>query len=160
MSDLTDNLFYPSAELIWLCIRLNNAWISQIVAFGSQKNRTHTLKSRRTPNESLFGADFGSRGIIGRYFFENEQGGAVTVNGDRYGTMLNEIFIHKTWRGRYWQYLVSTALCYVQYSRSDTRCFAPCFWRLNYLPQSCCRLVMTELRFDTVGLLFVGCLQR
>ena len=22
---LTDNLFYPSAELIWLCIRLNNA---------------------------------------------------------------------------------------------------------------------------------------
>ena len=25
MSHLTDNLFYPSAERIWLCIRLNNA---------------------------------------------------------------------------------------------------------------------------------------
>ena len=25
MSDLTDNAFYPSAERIWLCIRLNNA---------------------------------------------------------------------------------------------------------------------------------------
>ena len=25
MSDWTDNLFYPSAERIWLCIRLTNA---------------------------------------------------------------------------------------------------------------------------------------
>ena len=25
MSDLTDNLFYASAEQIWLCMRLNNA---------------------------------------------------------------------------------------------------------------------------------------
>ena len=25
MPDLTDNEFYPSAERIWLCIRLNNA---------------------------------------------------------------------------------------------------------------------------------------
>ena len=28
MSDLTDNKFYPSAERIWLCIRLNNAGLS------------------------------------------------------------------------------------------------------------------------------------
>ena len=28
MSDLTDNLFYLSAERIWLCIRLNNASLS------------------------------------------------------------------------------------------------------------------------------------
>ena len=27
---------------------------------------------------------FSSRGIIGQFFFENEQGEAVTVNGDRY----------------------------------------------------------------------------
>ena len=27
--------------------------------FEAQKTRTHTLKSRRTQNESLFGADFG-----------------------------------------------------------------------------------------------------
>ena len=33
---------------------------------------------------------FRSRGIIGTFFFENEQGEAVTVNGDRYWVMLNE----------------------------------------------------------------------
>ena len=32
---------------------------SKIVAFVAQKTRTHTLKSRGTQNESLFGADFG-----------------------------------------------------------------------------------------------------
>ena len=32
---------------------------SKIDAFGAQKIRTHTLKSRRTQNESLFKTDFG-----------------------------------------------------------------------------------------------------
>ena len=32
---------------------------SKIVAFGVQKTRTHTLKSRCTQSESLLGADFG-----------------------------------------------------------------------------------------------------
>ena len=31
----------------------------QIAEFGAQKTRTHTLKSWRPQNESLFGADFG-----------------------------------------------------------------------------------------------------
>ena len=31
---------------------------SILVVFGTQKTRTHTLKSRRTQNETLFGADF------------------------------------------------------------------------------------------------------
>ena len=31
----------------------------QIVTFWAQKTRTHTLKNRRTQNESLFFADFG-----------------------------------------------------------------------------------------------------
>ena len=74
MSDLTDTEFYPSAERIWLCIRLNK-WAcdrftkdadfgkkkpsfqmklililaametTKIVAFGAQKTRTHTMKS-------------------------------------------------------------------------------------------------------------------
>ena len=30
------------------------------VVFGAQETRMHTLKSRRTQNESLFGTDFGS----------------------------------------------------------------------------------------------------
>ena len=38
---------------------------------------------------------FWSRGIIGTFFFENEQGVAVTFNGDRYRTMLNEFLFTK-----------------------------------------------------------------
>ena len=55
-------------------------YASKIVAFGAQKTRTHTLKSRDTQNAktSLFGADFGP------FFFENVPGEAVTVNGDLY----------------------------------------------------------------------------
>ena len=34
---------------------------------------------------------FWSRGIIGTFFFEKEQGEAVTVNDDRYRAMLNEV---------------------------------------------------------------------
>ena len=52
------------------------------------------MKSRRTQNQSLFGADFGG-GIIGQFFFENEQGEAIKVNGDRYQAMLNEFLFTK-----------------------------------------------------------------
>ena len=38
---------------------------------------------------------FWSTGIIGPFFFENEQGQAVTANGDRYRAMLNEFFFTK-----------------------------------------------------------------
>ena len=38
---------------------------------------------------------FWSRGIIRPFFFKNEQGEAVTVNGDRYRTMLNEFLFTK-----------------------------------------------------------------
>ena len=38
---------------------------------------------------------FWSRGIIGPFFFENEQGLAVSVNGDRYRTMLNKFLYTK-----------------------------------------------------------------
>ena len=41
------------------------------------------------------GCRFWSRGIIGPFFFDNEQGEAVTVNGDRYRAMLNEILFTK-----------------------------------------------------------------
>ena len=38
---------------------------------------------------------FWSRDITGPFFFENEQGKAVTVNGDRYMAMLNEFLFTK-----------------------------------------------------------------
>ena len=66
-----------------------------IVAFGAQKTRKHTLKSRCTQSESLLVSDFGSRGIIVPFFIENEQGKAVTVNVDRYRVMLNEFLFTK-----------------------------------------------------------------
>ena len=56
--------------------------------------------------------------------------------------------------------LVSTGRRYVPHSRSYTPCFAPCFWRSHFQSQSWCRLSISELRFDTVGLLFVKCRQR
>ena len=36
--------------------------------------------------------EFWSRGIIGPFFFENEQGKTATVSGDRYRAMFNEFF--------------------------------------------------------------------
>ena len=44
------------------------------------------------------------------------------------------IFVHKNWRGGYWQHLISTGRRYMPHSRGYTRCFAPCFWRLHYQP--------------------------
>ena len=37
---------------------LSGMQTSKIIAFGAQKTHTHTLKSRRTQNESLSVADF------------------------------------------------------------------------------------------------------
>ena len=58
--------------------------------------------------------------------------------------------------GGYWQHLISTGRRYVPHSPIYTRCFAICFWRSYYPPQSWCRLATSKLRFNTVGLLFVG----
>ena len=38
---------------------------------------------------------FWSTDIIGEFFFENEQGEAVTINGDRYRAMLNKFLFIK-----------------------------------------------------------------
>ena len=43
-----------------LILILEGMWTSKIVVFEAQKTRTHTLKSQRTQNEPLFGADFSS----------------------------------------------------------------------------------------------------
>ena len=88
---------------------------SKIVAFWTQKTRMHTLKSRRTQNES--------RGIIGPFFFENEQAEAVTVNGDRYLAMLNEFLFTR---------IEEEDIGNIWFQGSYTRCFAPCFWRSHY----------------------------
>ena len=40
---------------------------------------------------------------------------------------IERIFVHKNWRGGYWQHLVSTQRRYVSHSRSYIRCFGLCF---------------------------------
>ena len=50
---------------------------------------------------------FWPRGIIRPFFFENEQGEAVTINGDRYRALLNEFLFTKIKEERgYWEYLI------------------------------------------------------
>ena len=46
-------------------------------------------------NCRIWGTENLSRGTIRPFFFENEQGEAVTVNGDRYRAILNEFLITK-----------------------------------------------------------------
>ena len=96
-----------------------------------------------------------SKGIMGSFFFENEQGEAVTVNGDRYRDMLNKFLFTKIEEEHIGNIWFQTGRHYVSHLLSYARCFAPCFWRSHYQPQSWCRLATSELRFDTVGLLFV-----
>ena len=47
------------------------------------------------PNRVTVWCRFWSRGIIGPFFFENEEWEAVTVNNDRYRAMLNEFLFTK-----------------------------------------------------------------
>ena len=42
-------------------------YINKIDPFGIQKTRTHTLESRRTQNESLFGVYFGPEAKLGNF---------------------------------------------------------------------------------------------
>ena len=48
------------------------------------------IEKPKHPKRVTVWCGFWSKGIIGPFFFENEQGEAVTVNGDRYQAMLNE----------------------------------------------------------------------
>ena len=93
---------------------------------------------------------FWSRGKIGPLFFENEQGEAVIVNGDRYRAMVNEFLFTKIEEldiGNTW-FQQDGATCHTTEATLDV------------LRPVGCRLFTLELRFDTVGLLFVGCRQR
>ena len=132
-------------------MRLNNASRSttEDADFGkkkpAQETRTHILISR---------GGFWSRAIFGPFFFENKQGEAVTVLGDRYRAMLNEfllllynkfsisIIIEEEDIGNIWfqqddaTYHTTEATLYVLHP------------------------VFKELRFHTVGLLFVWCRKR
>ena len=116
-SDLTDNQFYPSAERIWLSIRLNkggkycditlpilanNIIVSDEGHFdlggyvNKQNCRICGTENPNAPKTSHCCCGFWSRDIIGSFFFENKKGEPVTVNGDRYRIeRLNEFLFTK-----------------------------------------------------------------
>ena len=108
-------------ELIWLCIRLNFASLSEpeidrrsrfwqkkahfdlIWVFVNKQNcriwgteNPHAYIEKPThPKRVTVWCGFWSRSIIGPFFFENKQGEAVIVNGDRYRAILNEFLFTK-----------------------------------------------------------------
>ena len=74
---------------------LAGMYTSKIVAIGAQKNPHAYIEKPSHPKRVTVWCVFWSRGIIGPFFFENEQGEAVTVNVDGYRVMLNEFLFTK-----------------------------------------------------------------
>ena len=62
--------------------------------WGTENLHAYNQKQKH-PKRVTGWCRFWSRGIIGSFFYENEQGEAVTVNGDRYRAMLNEFLFTK-----------------------------------------------------------------
>ena len=56
----------------------------------STENLHAYIEKTTHPKRVTVWCGFWSRGIIGPFYFENKQGEAVTVNGDRERAMLNE----------------------------------------------------------------------
>ena len=127
---------------------------------NKQENQHTYIEKPTHPKRVTFWCEFWSRGIIGAFFFENEQEEAVTVNGHRYRAMLNEFLFTKIEEediGNIW-FQQDDATCHTAEAKLDV--LRPDFEESHYQPQSWCCLVTSELRFDTVELLFVGCRQR
>ena len=62
--------------------------------WGTENPHAYIEKPKH-PKRVTVWCGFWSRGIIESFFFENEQGEVVTVNGDRYRAMLNEFLFTK-----------------------------------------------------------------
>ena len=62
--------------------------------WGTENPHAHIEKPAH-PKRITVWCGFWSKGLIGPFFFENDQGEAVTVNGNRYRAMLNEFLFTK-----------------------------------------------------------------
>ena len=85
------------------------------------------------------------------FFFENEQEEAITVNGDRYPTMLNEFLFTK---------IEVEDISNIWFQQDAAKCHTAEATLDILRPFFEDRLATSELRYDTVGLLFAGCRQR
>ena len=71
------------------CVNKQNCHI-----WGTENQHAY-IEMTTHPKRFTVWCGFWSRGIIGLFFFENEQGEAVTVNGDRYRAMAKEFLFTK-----------------------------------------------------------------
>ena len=86
--------------------------------WGTENGYAYIEKTTH-PKRVTVWCGFWSRGIIGPFFFENEQGEAVSVNGERYRVMLNEFLFTKIEEDDIGN------ICNIE--STLTRYFAPCF---------------------------------
>ena len=84
-------------------------------------------------------------GIIGPFFFKNEQGATT-----------QRIFVSKNWRGWHGRHSVSIEQVHLPHSQCNNRSFAHRFRKSNNQSKFWCQLAASELWFDPVGLFFVG----
>ena len=61
----------------------------------STENPHTIIEKPAHPKRVTVWCEFCFRGINRQFFFENEQGDVVTVNGDRYRAMMNQFFFTK-----------------------------------------------------------------
>ena len=109
------------------------------------------IEKKTHPKRVTVWCRFWTGGIIGPFFFDNEQGKNVTVNGDRYRAMLGEFWFIKIQDEDIGNisFLQDGATCHTEEATHDV--LRPVFED---------RIISSEQRFDTVVLLFVGCRQR
>ena len=170
MSDLTDNYFYPSAERIWLRFRFVKWACDRLTEDAHFGKKNHLFRwslfwswlvckqaklshlGHRKPIRIHWKADAHKTcHCLVQILVQKHYWAIFLRKWARRGHYnqwrslsghVEQIFVHKNWRGGYWQHLVSTGRRYVRHSWSYTRRFAPCFWRLHYQPQSWCRLAI------------------
>jgi len=84
------SIFIEKSSFLTKIIFTSVAMSTSIVVFGGQGIRVVMEKPMHPQRVTVW-----SGGIIGPFFFENEQGAAITVNGERYHAMLNEFLLPK-----------------------------------------------------------------
>lgn len=89
----TDPLFYQKIVFSDEAhFQLNGFFNKQNCRIWSQQNPQQFLQTPLNPEKCTVWCGLHAGGIIGPYIFKNEDGVRVTVNGDRYRTMINDFF--------------------------------------------------------------------
>ena len=121
-----------------------------MLCIASNRNRNpHTYIEKPTRPKSLFGADFGSE----------ELGHCSSKMSKERPLQSMAIVSGPCWTNFCSQKLKRRILATFGFNRTALRVTSPKL-KSHYQPQNWCCLANSELRFDTVGLLFVGCRQR